>query len=170
MHSTKVLFSSLHFLVVTIFFCVGFFLYFTPYFPHWEIFLRNIIEDASSLRLAGGIFFAVGLLLCYSFYKLYQGRFYQVTMKNSDKNAFIDLSVVRRYAEAYLHKEFLGKVSLQDVICRDKKKLELVAKFAPLPFSEHEEILHRIENEFAQDLANYLGYKQEFLFTVIVSE
>ncbi len=169
MHSTKVLFSSLHFLIVTIFLCVGFFLYFAPYFPHWEIFLRSVIENPFSLRIAGGIFFVFGLLLCYGFYKLYQGRFYQVIMKDSDKNTFVDLSVVRRYAESYLQKEFSGKVSLQDVFCRDKKKLELVAKFSPLPFSQHEEILHRIENEFAKDLANYLGYKEEFVFTVIVS-
>lgn len=170
MHSTKTLFSALHLLVVLFVLSLGLFLYFTPTFAHFEIFLRNIVENPFLLRLVGGGVFALGMGLCFGFYKLYQGSFYQVKMQSAGASASVDVAVVEKYMQEYLEKEFLGKVILHEVLCKDNKKFEIKAEFPYEDFAKQKEMLQKMEKDFRAFLQTHLGYKEELIFTVLVSE
>lgn len=171
MRQSHLLFSALHFFLLTALCLCGVFsilLFFSPLlryqFSHW------IESNGSNELLILGIgLLLFGLLLILLSVGLYRTQYYQVQMGFPGHSAQVDLDVVRSLVGRYWQNHFPMMKPNVDVLLRDDTTLELFADLPSLPSGEHKLLLQKIEADLSRQLARHLGYRKPFFLTINLS-
>jgi hypothetical protein len=168
MRQAHILFSALHFFLLTALCLCGVFSLILFFSPVLRFQFANWIGSSGGYDL---LFLGVGLLV-FGFLLfalstgLYKTQYYQVQMGFPGRSAQVDLDVVRSLVGRYWQNNFPSMKPQVDVLLRDDATLELFAELPPLPSEEHKAILNKIEGDLSRQLARHLGYRKPFLLTI----
>lgn len=169
MHARQLLASAIHFLFVIFVFAVGIFFLFLPKTPQLRLYLSQILSEEPQLfSWIGFLCLLLGIALFIALFPTHRGSYYKVRMKRHDLS--IDLHLVRGYAQKYWNELFPGhEVMVKVSLCPKLNLLEFTAEVPVLAAGEdHSAKLQKIEKDFGDILAQYLGYDREFLVTLLL--
>ncbi len=171
MRQSHILFSALHFFLLTLL-CLsgvlGILLFFSPLARYQ---LAEWIAHDSGVEV---LFFGIGLLtlgflLMLLSMRLYRTRYYQVQMGFLSHTAQVDLEVVRSLVCRYWQNNFPAMKPDIDVLLRDETTLELFAELPNLDKEEHDKLLKKIEGDLSRQFMRHLNYRKPFYLTISVS-
>jgi hypothetical protein len=167
MKTGNLLFSAVQFFLSIAILCGGGFLAALPLAPKVRFKMAQFFFEKEDLFLPVGlILFSIGLILLVGFYFMYRRQYYQVKLKASVHD--IELALLQATLSVYWKKLFPKQDLSTDVFLHKDQKIELVAEVPSLSPQEHKELLKKVENEVGTLLSKQLGYKREFLLTVLV--
>ncbi len=163
MRTGHLLFSAVQFLFVVAILCIGGCLIALPWAPHFRFKMAEFFFNRSDLFLPlGSILLGVGLILAVGFYFIYRRQYYQVKLST------VEMALLRSMVGVYWKKIFPDENLAADLIVGKDQKLELVMEVPSLLADEHEKLLEKVEKEVGSLLASQLGYKAEFLITIVM--
>lgn len=165
MRTGNVLFSAVHFLVTVALFFLGGFLIALKWAPSVRFKLSSFFTDRPDLFIPlGAVLLVMGLTLLIGFTLMYRGSYYRLAMRGAE----VDVALLRTAMESYWKTVFPQEELTTEVFLHKDQKIELVAEIPKLPEEERLVLLANVEKEIGDLLARQLGYKREFLITVVV--
>jgi hypothetical protein len=167
MRTGNLLFSAVQFIFVVLFLLIGVFFVGLQYAPH----LRNAIaafffNGSAHFSLIGYGILACGGLLLLGFYTMCRGVYYRFKMGRHE--VFVDSAVVQGYVQDYWKKCFPNRNLSVDVDLSKDQKIEVFVEMPLLPLEKQQEVLEKAENDLSQILQKHLGYRKEFLFSILL--
>lgn len=168
MRTAHLLFSALHFFLLTILCLGGVFSLGMFYSPVLRMrVVDGLLHTQKPIFLVIGIGILVfGLLLVLLSMRLYRTQYYQVQMGFPCHNADVDLDVVRSLLGRYWQNHFPSVSPKIDVLLRDDATLELFVELPFLPDEEQKSMMEKIEGDLSRQLARHLNYRKPFFLTV----
>ncbi len=168
MRQSHLLFSALHFFLLSLLCLSGVFvilLYFSPVLRN-ELAFWLTQEMGHKLLLFGMGLLLLGILLVFLSINLYRTQYYQIQMGFPGHTAQVDLDVVRSLVGRYWQNHFPTMKPHIDVLLRDDSTLELFAELPLLPDEEQRVLLQRVEADLSRQLARHLNYRKPFHLTI----
>lgn len=163
------LFSAVQFLIVVAVLAAGGFLMALPYAPAVKFKLASFFSERTDLFLPlGAIITFMGLILLIGFYWMNRKRYFQVSMKMPAHRIEAEEELVLKILMSYWKQMFPEEELMTDVFIHTDQKIELIAEIPKLNEANQKKALHKIEEDVGSLLAKQLGYKREFLLTVIL--
>jgi hypothetical protein len=167
MKAGNLLFSAVQFVFAILIILLGAFFVGLQYAPHLRYIIANFFaQTAVDFSLIGYLILTCGVLLLVGFYAMYRGMYYRLKM---GRNEFlVDPAVIRGYVREYWKTVFPEhELSVEIDLSKDQN----IEMFVELPFLSPEKqqvILEKAENDLGQVLQKYLGYRREFLISILV--
>lgn len=121
-----------------------------------------LLNYSGSFNVIGYAILGCATLLFVGSWFMNKGTYYQVEM------AEVDPAVIRSYVQTYWETLFPGKKMQADVIIHADQKIEIVAEMDELAMEEQKVLLSQIEKQLGNLLFRNLGYRRDFLVTVVV--
>jgi hypothetical protein len=167
MKASNLLFSAVQFIFVMLIILLGVFFIGLQHAPH----LRYAIADFFSQTIVrfsfiGYLVLACGMLLLFGFYAMHRGIYYNIRMGKNE--VFVDPSVLRRCVEEYWKTIFPDHDLSIEVDLTKKQKIEMFIELPLLSPEKQQAILDKAENELSQLLQKHLGYRREFMLSILV--
>ncbi len=163
------LLSAIQFLMVCAVLAVGIFFTALPLAPAIRFELASFLMNRPELFLSLGlILIAVGVALAMGLYWLDRKSYFQVSMKGASDPVTVEKELIRSGLASYWKGVFPEEALQTDVIIHRDNKLELVAEIPLLGEEGQKKVLEKMEKEIGLLLERQLGYRREFLLTVIV--
>lgn len=156
------LFSAIQFLITVGVLLGGLFFLILPRCPHVQVKLaRFFLERGDFFLFMGMVLLGLGIALCLSFYALNRRSYYQIEMK---KGTIVYPLLIQKILETYWEKSFPKMDLTTNIIVHKDQVLEIVVRSSL--FLEVAD-LEKIESEVGALLMVQLGYKKDFLLTVV---
>lgn len=92
---------------------------------------------------------------------------YQLSMKYEKYKTNVDLTLLRKMISLYWKGCFPEKSLSTDVFLHGEKKVEVVVEIPEMSADEEQVLMEKAEEEIGALLEKQLGYRGEFLFTVV---
>lgn len=158
------LFSAVQFLMVAAVLACGCFTMALPWAPQVRFKLAAFLDRTDLFLPLGLMITFLGFILLVGFYWMNRKRYYQVAMK-----AKIEEDLILKILTAYWKKVFPEHDLTTDVFIHRNQKIEFIVEVPTLQAKEQKSMLNKVEAEVGHLLAEQLGYKREFLLTVIMT-
>lgn len=167
MRKGALLFSAAEFLFAAVVMFAGIFLIALEYAPVQRQVIADFFVNETHRFLYVGLFVVgCGIVLFAGFCAIHRGIYYQVRMGKRD--VLVEPAVIQTYAENYWRHLFPEqKLTVQIALSQDQK-IEMFVELPPLAFEEQRSALERAERELSQILRKHLGYRKEFLVSVLI--
>ena len=167
MRSGHLLFSAVQFLFTTLILLLGGFFIGLHYAPHLGLTIGQFFIGHSEAFIPIGLsILGCGSLLLIGFYAMNRGAYFRFQIPAKD--AVIEAAVFRSCIKKYWREQFPQEDLSTDVILHADKKIEISVELPPLDAEDHQKFLENVESDLRSLLAKSLGYKSDFLLTVIV--
>lgn len=163
------LLSTVQFLMVCVVFTIGLFFTALPLAPAIRFELASFLMNRAELFLPLGlIMIAVGVMLAMGLYWLDQKSYFQVSMKGASDPVTVEKELIQSGLNSYWKGVFPEETLQTDVVIHKDNKIELIAELPPLAEELQKKTLDKIEKEIGLLLERQLGYRREFLLTLLV--
>ncbi|MBS0605218.1 MAG: hypothetical protein JSS60_09330 [Verrucomicrobia bacterium] len=167
MKAGNLLFSAVQFVFAVLVILLGGFFIGLEHAPHLRFAIATYFsETAAPFSLIGYLILGCGVLLLVGFYTMNRGTYYRVKMGRKEMQ--VDPAVIRSYVDVYWKQAFPEHDLSVDVGVSSEQKLEL---FVELPLQDLEKqkvILEKAEIELGRILHKQIGYKKEFVLSVLI--
>lgn len=165
MRAGHLLFSLVNLLFAFLLVALGIFIFTIPYAPDFrQQFVAFFQEGVFDLKVLGGLLALLGLFLLITFYFLHRRGSLVLKMGSSGK-VTIDELALQKYVQGYFKDHFPGTTVDFQATC-SKGQIYIIAELPQVPFEEQKSFLEQIERDFEKLFRKYLGYNDEFFFTV----
>lgn len=164
MRPIHLLISAVQFLFVLALVAVGGLLLCVAHSPKLQLDLAEYAPTVFTYAGAACLFIGLGLL--WGLYALNRGSYYQLQM--GAHLAEIEPAIMREYLKTFWLEHFPSQSVDCDVIIHPHQKLEIIAEIPRLTLEQHQAFSDEVEKKLAHLLKRKLGYKGDFLFTVLM--
>lgn len=158
------LISAAQFLFVLGLVILGGFLLFAAHSPSLQAEIAKWTPQL--LNYAGFGCLIVGIGLLFGFYALNQGSTYQLQI--GAHVAQIEEAIIQEYVKKFWAEELPTRTISCDVVIHRDQKIEIIAEMPAMSTEQHIELSEKVEQKLAKLLKRKLGYKRDFLFTVLM--
>jgi hypothetical protein len=167
MKAGNLLFSAVQFVFAVLIILLGAFFVGLQYAPHLRYIIANFFsQTAVHFSLIGYPILACGTLLLVGFYIMYRGMYYRLKM---GRNEFlVDPAVIQGYVGEYWKRVFPDHELSVEIDLSKDQNIEMFVELPLLSPEKQQAILENAENELGQILQKYLGYRREFLISILV--
>lgn len=167
MRSHQIILSAVHFLMVAVFFLVGLFFLLAGKMSYTAFVWQKFVAGSPKFFLYAGI----GLLiLSVAFFSLllplYSRVFYQVKM--TPYLAEVDPQIIHSLVTHCMNEVLASGAPPFEVAIGKDQKIEIIARFPATSIDEHKLWLEQIQRSLSEVFALRLGYKKEFLFSIVI--
>lgn len=162
MNSVNLFFSAVQFLFAVLVIFLGGFLVGIEHSPHMRFALADFFaESTASFAILGYGIVVLGLALLGLFCFIHRGSYYQVKMGSE-----VDPAVIQGYASEYWKRVFPEHQLEVQVSLNKDQKIEMFVELPPI--AEEKQVLENAERELARVLRQKLGYRKDFLLSVLI--
>ena len=167
MRKSNLLFSAVQFIFVIALFLLGGLFIGLQYAPHLRMAIAVFVMDSAiAFSFLGYVTVVCALLLSIGFYVMQRGAYYQVQMDRGP--VVVEPKLIEEFVQGYWKKRFPEKELRTEVILRGKQRIEVVAEMPEMPLESQAVLLSEVELELGSLLENHLGYRRNWMMTVIV--
>lgn len=167
MRKGNLLFSAVQFIFVVALFLLGGLFIGLHYAPHMRMSFANFITDqAVNLSFLGYLTISCALLLCIGFYVMHRGAYFRIKMDGGD--VIIEPKLIEGLVQDYWKERFPEKEFKTEVILRGFEQIEVIAEMPQTELEAREVLLPEIEKELGALLSSHLGYRREWMMTLII--
>ncbi|MCB1110940.1 MAG: hypothetical protein KDK64_08155 [Chlamydiia bacterium] len=165
MRTGHLLFSGVHFFMISLLLGMGVLFLVLPYAPLFRMQLIAFIENPAGMcQWIGGIVLGIGMILFAAAFLLSRKQYVRIEMNGTSFD--VDEKVIRRCTLSYFRERFPEFEPLSDVVVKGKSTIEV---FTSLPAPQEEEFFEEVEEELSALLARRLGYQKPFTVTFVES-
>lgn len=166
MKAGNLLFSAVQFILVMLIILLGVFFIGLQHLPHLRYAIADFFSHSARFSFIGYLILACGGLLLVGFYAMHRGIYYRIKM--GQNKVFVDPTVIRRIACEYWKTIFPDQnLSIEVALSKDQQ-IEMFVELPLLAAERQIDILKKAESELGQMLQNHLGYRKEFLISILV--
>ena len=167
MKTGNLLFSAVQFIFVVLILVAGLLFIVLPYSPHLRAAITHFFSQGSAVfSLVGFLTLVCGSLLLLGFYAMYRGSYYTVRMGKNE--LFVDPAVIHSYVEEYWKSVFPNQDLSIEIDLSKNQTIEMFVEMPMLAPENQHSILEKAEVDLSQILQKHLGYRREFLISVLV--
>jgi hypothetical protein len=167
MKAGNLLFSAVEFVFVVLIILLGGFFIGLQYAPHLRYAIADFFSQTTiHFSLIGYLILGCGSLLLTGFYAMHRGMYYSIRMGRNE--VLVDPGVIRGYVQEYWKKIFPEQDLSIEIDLSRNQKIELFVEMPLLSPEKQQAILEKAENELGQILQKHLGYRREFLISILV--
>ncbi|MGE0670929.1 MAG: hypothetical protein AB7H48_09235 [Parachlamydiales bacterium] len=167
MRKGNLLFSAVQFIFVVALFLLGGLFIGLHYTPHLRMSIANLIMDqAVNLSFLGYVTIVCALLLCIGFYVMHRGAYFRIRMDGGD--VIVEPKLIEGLVQDYWKERFPENELKTEVILRGYEQIEVVAEMPQTELTAREVLLPEIEKELGALLSAHLGYRREWMMTLII--
>lgn len=168
MRSGHLLFSAVQFLFTLLIVLIGGFFVGLHYAPHLRLCIANIfIEYSNSFASIGLSILSCGILLLVGFFAMNRGVYFRFLIP-SQQNAVIEAALFRTCIKKYFTSQFPESNLSIDVILHRDQKIEISLEMPLKQIEDHDLFLQTTEKDLRLLLSKTLGYRNDFLLTILV--
>ena len=169
MKTGNLIFSAVQFIFVVLVLLIGGFFVGLQHAPHLCNTIAAFFSKASApFSLIGYCILGCGALLLMGFYVMYRGTYY--TYKMGHHEVFVDVDLIQHYVQEYWKKCFPGQDLSVEIDLSKDQKIAVLVEMPLLSLEKQQEVLDRAEYDLSQILQKHLGYRKDFLFSMMISE
>lgn len=166
MRAGNLLFSAVQLVFAILIILLGVFFIGLQHAPH----LRYIIAEFffhSAIRFSfiGYLILACGSLLLVGFYAMHRGMYYSIKMGQHELS--VEPIVIQGIIYEYWKTIFPDQNLRVEVDISREQKIEMFVEIPLLSPETQETLLERVEKELGQILQKHLGYRKEFLISIL---
>lgn len=163
----NLLFSAVQLVFVGLVFLLGMFFIGLEHVSHLRFAIAQFfLEPPVHFSIAGYLTLSCGGLLLVGFYSMHRGVYYRIKMGKNE--AFVDSALIRRYVKDYWDTIFPSENYDVEVRFSHDQKMLLFVEMPLLSSENQKKILEKAEKELGQTLQKHLGFKKDFLLSVLV--
>ncbi len=167
MKTGNLLFSAVQFIFVISILLAGLLFIALHYSPHLRIAIAQFFsQPGAPFSLIGCLILVCGGLLLLGFYSMYRGSYYTVRMGKNE--LFVDPAVIHGYVEEYWKSVFPNQELSIEIDLSKSQTIEMFMEMPMLPPDKQHSILEKAEVDLSQILQKHLGYRREFLISILV--
>ncbi len=167
MRKGNLLFSAVQFIFVVALFLLGGLFIGLDYAPHLRVsFANSITAQTVNLSFLGYVTVGSALLLCIGFYVMHRGAYFRIRMETGD--VIVEAKLIEGLIQDYWKERFPANVLKTEVILRGFKQIEVVAEIPLVELETRQIFLPEIEKELGILLSAHLGYRREWMMTLII--
>lgn len=161
--------SAIQFLMVMALLVVGLFFIALPSAPALRFELAAFLMNREGLFLPLGLMIiAVSVALLVGIYWLDHKSYFQVSLKGASDLVSVDKELIRTNFVTYWKRLFPEEALEVDVVIHKDDQIELVAEIPSLDEESQQKTFVRVEKEMGLLLEKQLGYRKEFLLTLVL--
>ncbi len=167
MKPVHLLFSAVQFLFTLLILLIGGFFIGLHYAPHLRLIIGQFfVEQSANFVPIGLSVLGCGVLLLIGFYAMNRGAYFQFIVPA--QNMVIESALFRTYVKKYWAERFPETALSTDVALLANQKMEIFLEMPPLQIEDQEAFLIKTEKDLKLLLTKTLGYRGDFLLTLIV--
>jgi hypothetical protein len=167
MRSVHHLFSAVQFIFTTLILLIGGFFVGLHYAPHLRFSIGQFFVESSAYFIPIGLsILGCGLLLLFGFYAMNRGAYFRFIVPVA--NTIVEAALIRACVKKYWLDQFPQSALATDVIVHPGQLLEISLQLPSLGTEDQQPFLEKIEKDLGSLLSRSLGYRRDFLLTLIV--
>jgi hypothetical protein len=167
MKTGNLLFSAVQFVFAALVILLGVFFIGLQNASHLRYEIADFFaQSTANFTLLGALILGCGVLLLIGFYTMHRGHYYRVTM--GPQETLVDPAVIRSYVQEYWRKQFPEQELSVDVVISKAQKMEIFLELPFLSGEKQQEVLEKAEKDLERMLQKQIGYKKEFVLSVLV--
>jgi hypothetical protein len=167
MKAGNLLFSAVQFVFSVLIILLGGFFIGLQYAVHLRYSIAHFFSHTTlPFSLLGYLILSCGVLLLLGFYIMHRGVYFKLKM--DWKSLQIDPAIIQAYVQAYWKQIFPEQNLSIEIRLTQDQQIEMFVELPLLPPDQHQVILEKAEEQLSQILSKQLGYRRDFLLSVLV--
>lgn len=167
MKTGNILFSAVQILFVALVMLLGMFFLGLDHVTYLRFAIADFfLQEPVRFSFLGYLVLGCSALLLLGFYVMHRGIYYQIKMGRGQ--ASVDPMIVQSYVKTYWDSIFPEKDYAVEVRFSNDQKMQLFLEMPLLAPENHKTVLLNAEGELGKILEKHLGYRREFLLSVLI--